>query len=580
MSEKSPPASRPSSAYYSTMRPVLIVLHCAILLYLLAVILWHFLTHTMPFAFFSEKAHLEKVPEYLRNAGVVLMAASLLLDRKLLKAPKAFVLYGICLCALIASFFRQKYGIQANLDSIAWMMIVFTLFYSAANRMKSGKLRVFLTAAFIVCLAVWFVCCCLSLYQFVHLIGTDPEKTVTTLWLKGKGFYKHRLYGVFGFPEYGAVTGLMLILGSGYFIVSVKSRILKVILVILDLPLFWYIVLCRSRNAVIALYECVFVGSFLAVRSLSRGSALKRNVLALLLAFVTLLASRVVILGTLAVAEKVPGLFSGSGGAVSLMDEEKASPACVLEPFSNLLAEKESSSARILKPVPGLTENKAETTVKAEKDSKTEKKGKTDSSGNTGKTSKAKKTEETEQEEDNTRLLQREETDDDITTGRSRIWKDYLSLYRDIGLFGLSPENASWYIQEHHPDLYIAAYIKRNYKTNYANGYVFHTHNGYLKVYVSAGLAGFLLLLLFMVQYIVKVFQHVRSHLRVSPAFVCSLLVVITGASAAMFDLELFFVYHPSTFLFWLALGLMLRSIQKEEQAARQRAKQRRQAAA
>ena len=157
-------------------------------------------------------------------------------------------------------------------------------------------------------------------------------------------------------------------------------------------------------------------------------------------------------------------------------------------------------------------------------------------------------------------LLNRRIRSGDITTGRLRIWRDYLSLSGEIGLFGLSPENASFFIQEHDPDLYIASFIRENYPKNYAAGYVFHTHSGYLRVFVSTGFVGSALLLIFMALCAIRAIRYVGAVKAVSPAFLFSFLAVLAGASSALFDNEIFFTQNPTSLVFWLCLCVMVKS--------------------
>ena len=117
-------------------------------------------------------------------------------------------------------------------------------------------------------------------------------------------------------------------------------------------------------------------------------------------------------------------------------------------------------------------------------------------------------------------------------------------------MFGLSSTYDSWYIKEHHPDLFICTYVA---------GSVYHTHNSYLKTLVSTGYLGFAFLMLFLLGGALDVWKALKRSEKIPPKMLFALLVVVAGCSSAMFDLEIFFVYNPITYIFWLALGILMK---------------------
>ncbi|MDO5131377.1 MAG: O-antigen ligase family protein [Eubacteriales bacterium] len=537
------PSGRPVPLRDSISRsPAVRLLDFVIIIYLYLCILWHTGIILQPVNTLITKPPVYNLQTHLLTAGIVLVLADWILARSLRRGPGLLLLYGICASAAVSSFLLRSYGVQKNRTSILWMVVAVTLFYSSVFRMKKKLLSRSLKVLFGTLLTVWFIACCLSLYQFVMRIGVYGPNYASSPWLGGNGFTGRRLIGVFAFPEYGAIPGVMLLVGSVYYILTLRSRLLKVLLVLMSLPLFWYIVLSGSRNAAAAIYETVFVGFFLYILKRFRRFSPVSLLASLCAALAVLLLFHGLFTGTMEAAKKVPRMdtkntFSGSvlkSGAVSLADAGQ-----VLKSGSASLAD--AGRFPLRKPTAGVPDGAMAS-----------------SSEETG-TNPEKKSDGKTKEKKN-QLLERKYSDGDLSTGRLTIWKDYLSLSGEIGLFGLSPENASKYIQEHNPDLRIATYIKENYPESYAAGYVFHTHSGYFRVFVSAGFLGFGLLTLFYILCAVSAARCAARPGKISFAFLFPLLIALAGASSALFDNEIYFNQNPTSFLFWICLSIMLRS--------------------
>lgn len=154
-------------------------------------------------------------------------------------------------------------------------------------------------------------------------------------------------------------------------------------------------------------------------------------------------------------------------------------------------------------------------------------------------------------------LLDREGLEEDASNGRLSIWRDYLSLYKDIGLIGLSPGSYMAYVLENHPELYIVDYVKENYPAKYESNIIYHTHNGYLLVFVATGFLGAACLIAYIFLCVRRVIQILRKK-RISHLFAGALLVVVAVAISAVLDEGVFFQNHLHTTLFWFSLGILM----------------------
>ena len=632
----------------SADRRLLLFLEYAILIFTGFCIIWYSLYVIVPFINLVSKTPLRQMIRYLRYIGVFLTVANLILARRLRQAPGVFCLYGICLIAAVSSLVQLEYGYRNNLVTIEWMLTLSCLFYGALFRVKKRRLLVFVTVTYMILLVIWSVASWLSLAQFVLQIGEDGPNYATTPWLGGVGFARHRLFGVFGYPEYGSVTGLMLLIIGAYYFIRLRSRFVRIFIVLFSLPFFPYIVISGSRNAALAFGLVLFTGTLLFLWK-NRELALRRSLpLSLQAAAASVIIFLVLYMGTRLIAAHIPPLFSGTGGndtaeittGKSIYDQpdndlpgrdqlindlaikgqsindmstndlatndlaikglvsgspasgiktglsgmhslvaESLDPAVAFKSDSVFTSESafalesafasdsaftsdfdhtSNTSRKIKKPSAdrssgktavniALKEGETAAFIFAEKEEDKEK----EAAGE-----KAEDTENTQEEG----LLDRRYKGGELSNGRRDIWSNYLSMAGEIGLIGFSPENAGFVIQKIHPELYICRIIRRHQPDLYKTGYVYHTHSGYLRVFVATGFLGLALLIIFIVRCAHAVFRQILRSRSLSMEFLFSLLIVVAGAVTAMFDNELFFNMNPESLIFWAALAILIKN--------------------
>ena len=529
-----------SSIEYISIR----ILEPAALIYLTACIVCYSLYTIPAFPRFLISVSLNTVVRpLLRNIGVILCAAEAVFSFRMRKGPGRLLLYGMIAAATFSAWQQRTYGTDSNVNSILWMSIIFIIGYSAVYHYGHRVLHWFAALAYMVFLAIWCTACCLSLVQFALRIGENGPNYASAPWLQGTGFVAPRLTGIFGYPEYGASFGLLLMIVGIYWIVRTRWWVLRIMIALLNLPLFFYLVLSITRNAILAMYLAVFAGAFLLFLKNVRQTAGKGIPVSLGLACAVLFALFCVHMGTKRIAEHVPDHFDKSAPAAE-------TPAALVpsSPVRNisvpLFALRSQAEGKIPLTAPDPARQKSGAGIVR-------------MSVPAGSPAQADST---------PGLLDRRYNRNNLTTGRLQIWKDYLSIFKEIGLFGLSPENASWYIQEHHPELYICTYIKATSPTSYERGYVYHPHSGYLKVFVSSGFIGLTCVLIFFLRCAITVVSYIHRSRHLSAEFICSLMVVVAGLSTALFENELFFnLTNPIMFFFWIAVSILMRSMAQTE---------------
>lgn len=482
----------------------------------------------------------------LRNIGVGLCILEAVFSLRMRKGPGRLLLYGIVAAASISSWQLRAYGTDSNIDSLLWMSVFFILLYSAVYHFRSMNLRRFAAVTYAMTLATWCVACCLSLVQFALQIGSFGPNYATSLWLGGVGFFDNRLTGIFQYPEHGAVFGVMVIFIGIYYMIKARLYVVKLLVLLCNLPVFAYIVLSGSRNAMVSLYLASFLGAFLLFWKNMKATSTKGILVSLCLAIASTLLLHCMYIGTKKIAQQVPQHFHYSQPTPMLSTDDYSSPGkIILHDFKNT-PKKSSCTVAFSSPVKSfrssgmpavhLSLNRITTVLSPDLP--------VNSAEETGKTPG---------------ILDRQYRGGDLSTGRFQIWKDYLSIIPSYGLVGLSPKNNSFYIQEHFPDLFICTYIKAANPKEYEKGYVFHTHNGYLHVFVAAGWIGLLCMTLFFARCIVTVVSRIRGSRHLSAEFIITLMVVLVGSTSALFDSEVFFNLNPTSFVFWVSLSLLMR---------------------
>jgi O-antigen ligase len=166
-------------------------------------------------------------------------------------------------------------------------------------------------------------------------------------------------------------------------------------------------------------------------------------------------------------------------------------------------------------------------------------------------------------------ILEREDLEGDVSNNRFLIWKDYLGMYRDIGVVGLSLSNYNDYIKDRHPDLYIVQHFQE-YEEAEKQDMVYESHNNYIFVFVATGLIGLALFLAFFFLAAYRIIRFIRREEHLSGAFIAALAVVCVGCVQALFMNSVFLKINGPSFIFWFALGMVLHDISRKGEPSAQ----------
>ncbi len=156
-------------------------------------------------------------------------------------------------------------------------------------------------------------------------------------------------------------------------------------------------------------------------------------------------------------------------------------------------------------------------------------------------------------ERDSETEMQRDDIDmENISNNRFTIWGAYLELYTEKPVFGFSLRSALPYATETDPEGYLA-------QTQYV------THNGYLSLLVETGIAGFVILMLFLLMLLIRNIRYCRkkeNHLSSTYLLFATWLVAILVFCLCFHDI--FFTMNLETMLFWFGLGYLNRQTSEQ----------------
>lgn len=468
--------------------------------YITIVLVFQVLFQISPAVTFLATTPLYSIQTYLGLLGGGLIVLDLFTTKRLWQGPYSILLYGIGVMAALASVRTIGYGMKENLFKLCWAAIQFAICYSCAHRMEREKLKKFFVGLYGVLLAIWFVACCVSLWQYAEQIGywTVVNPLAKDSSATRQGFYDNRLFGIFYTLNHAAFVSTLFFDIGLLLAIHTRKLWVRIVLGMTNLVLLCHIILSGSRSASIALVcSMLCLAWFLArnrvVRDGWRGLAIP-------------------VACAVAAAVLSAGIYSGMKSVL------------VYVPYAHEQIFGTNSSGDTSPDATVSPDDQTEPESKPDKD-----------------------------------LLDRPNLEEDVSNGRLSIWKDYISLFWEIGPIGLSPGNYMGHVFENHPELYIVDYIKEHYPDKYESGIIYHVHSGYIMVYVSAGWIGALLLAAFIALCVMRLVRRLHSREKTSALMTCTFLLALVVSISAVFDEGIFFQNNPQTTIFWIALGILMK---------------------
>ncbi|MGM0215628.1 O-antigen ligase family protein [Enterococcus sp. AZ109] len=156
---------------------------------------------------------------------------------------------------LITSSINRQYGIVPNLKLIIWSSIYYFLAYQFGKECYGNS--AFFNKFNLTLIYTWFLLSFVSLAMFFFNFGYEkfysPRDRIRI------GFLESRLFGVFGDPNYGATTSVVVIILCVCYLVKSNNKLFKIFLASNIFFQYLYIVLSGSRTAEVVAYVSIAI---------------------------------------------------------------------------------------------------------------------------------------------------------------------------------------------------------------------------------------------------------------------------------------------------------------------------------
>lgn len=449
-------------------------------------------------------------------AGIVLVLLDVVTRRIVFAARYVWLLYGVVAFAALGAIRTWNYGFTENLFNLAWTTLFFALFYSYTHRVGLVRTRIIFARVFRGVVAVWIAACIMSFFTYVFQIGylarTHADPAVG--WTR-QGFLESRLFGVFMSINQFAFVSTILLIGSLYVVWTSRKTSQRVGWASIALLLFTVIMLSGSRAAELSIVVVgALVVGYAVFAKVSRKSTRARGLLGGALAS---LAAGVILVGG----------WSGAVRVVSYLPDADVFESSRLDYARFVDASADAVGVDI--QVYGSAEGEDELKELLPHDSDSE-----------------------------TRLQRTDTSSENVSNNRFTIWGDYVAMWDEIGIIGLSPANYDNYIFHENPDAYVVTHIEEHYPALYESETIYHPHNAFIMVFVASGLAGLALLGVFLVLCVRDTVKVLAQPAKVTVRYVAFVAVICVSLMFIMFDQGLFFMNNMIACIFWLVTGYVV----------------------
>ena len=455
--------------------------------YILAFMLYSFVARIIPLFMFINEPVNSYIFVFFAGSGCLLIVLDLIKGRYLFKGKYCWLLYAFIVVMVISSLVNIRYGYSDNIKTIVWTGIQIAIFYSAYTRVSKETMMKYVSVAFHLISWIWTIAVLYSLKQFIAMESYGVE-IYPNDWRR-QGFRDNRLFGIFNDPNYAAVTCVYVIFMLLYIMRQTKKKWLKSVCILACAAHGIYIILSGSRTAKI----CILAVTFLYIFLILKNRWLHRPTGAGILARIGIAAVTVGVLMT-------AGMLIGKG-IVNI-------PAMYAE---HILTESEADTAVTNTENEEVELQRAQNVLALEEDE----------------------------------ILERQDTGDETSNLRLKIWKNYLEGAEGRYIIGTSPRNIEKYIEDKHPDIY-----DQNKR--------YETHNGFLSVFVGTGIIGLGLVLLVIILIGKKIIFYCFSKNPICIEFITIFSVLAVILIYTCFFTELFFVNNLTTAIFWPLLGSLM----------------------
>ena len=186
----------------------------------------------------------------------------------------------------ISSIINRQYGLGGNIKLLAWNAVYILGLYLLVKRLS--KEDTFFQRIDWILIIGTFIMSLISIgmylirFSYVYVYGPGPRDHIRI------GFLESRLFGIYGDPNFGATTAVIVLILSIFYLVShwkLYSKLAKGFLFFNSILQYCYILLSGSRSALLLCYLSLVLVTFAAVfsnKKLIKAGVLKKIILSML----------------------------------------------------------------------------------------------------------------------------------------------------------------------------------------------------------------------------------------------------------------------------------------------------------
>lgn len=318
-----------------------------------------------------------------------------------------------------------------------------------------------------------------------------------------QGFQEGRLFGIFGYVFFAPLMSLLLGVCAVYSAVKAKRILFRVLFIVQAILFFIYVVLSGTRSTLVSMVCGIVVC----------GALLARNILSQKRKDWPNIAKRIsVVVVAVVCAVSVYGVYSGTHTVLSKV------PAIVGTQHEDNAGDGDYDD------IEGSIEDD---------------------------------------------ILERPDVQNgDISNNRFKIWRDYFtcgfSSAKSV-LFGFSPNYMS-IIQETFPNTYIVQYSKEHFPQSFELGRIYDTHNGYLAIFISTGLFGFIAMGAFLICILIMVLRYIIKNKKPDSMAVLIFTMLVIMSVSILFDTDIFYKCSGASVVFWILISSIMKFIQPQKE--------------
>ena len=441
------------------------------------------------------------------------------------KSRGFWLMVAFCGCYLISTVLNIRFGWYENIRTLILQGFLFFLIYCYPDEpeVNGSRKRDIWMGYFII------ACSILSILSFVYFLTGRNEiyyPEVASIPLYYTGFYWGRLYGVYWDPNIGGLMCCVSLMLSAEFFRRYKSVVVRILMCASIALSVLYIAFSDSRTGRLAMGIGVAIYAVVWA-SKSRKRAVASTCAAL--AVVVAIGAPVLIKST------YNNMMQAQEEALQAAEEE-----ALLEAEQEQLKEAAKESAK----TEDKKEPKTETSRKPVKIDEAE---------------IAQKMAEGEITGTETVIRQSDDISADLTNRRLDIWKSAVDIFLANPVFGVGHNTVLAYVEAEQPD----SYLINNDHMHFAS-----MHNTFFDVLVAQGAAGFALYLAMAILFVVVILKD-RSRIfeQMEGQGIVMFALVAAMVCASCFMSEIVYVCSPMSFMFWMALSVMMRASKPKKEA-------------